>query len=400
MRPTRPQATAVERRFRFSHAALETLPPHDIDSPSREMEYSDTEVVGLRVLVSKTGRRFFYFRYRFRGRKRALRIGEFPSISLKDARQRCHEAKGSLSRDVDPALERETRLGIPVFADFSKDYLDWAKQHKRSWRDDESRINLELIPRFGRLTLDAITPRDIQRMHGEIRERTSNSTGNRYLGLMGRMYSLANEWQVYDKNPAHRVKKVAENPARERFLSREEIVRLVTALDASPSRAAADALKFLLYTGLRKSEALQLEWSRVNPEDGTLFLAHTKNGKPRSVVLNTPARAVIEARWVAREDGHPYVFPGRIKGQPLNNPQKVFEEACAAANIEGVVIHSLRHTFASLAVNSGVSLYDVSKLLGHSTTQTTTRYAHHEHAVLLKASEQTALQLSKTGTEG
>src|SRR5690606_16592262 len=104
----------------------------------------------------------------------------------------------------------------------------------------------------------------------------------------------------------------------ERFLSREEIVRLVTALDASPSRAAADALKFLLYTGLRKSEALQLEWSRVNPEDGTLFLAHTKNGKPRSVVLNTPARAVIEARWVAREDGHPYVFPGRIKGKPLN----------------------------------------------------------------------------------
>ena len=118
------------------------------------------------------------------------------------------------------------------------------------------------------------------------------------------------------------------------------------------------------------------------------------------MVLNTPARELIEQRWAEREDGHPYVFPGRLKGQPVNNPQKVFEEACATAEIEGVVIHSLRHTFASLAVNSGVSLYDVSKLLGHSTTQTTTRYAHHEHAVLLKASEQAASHLGRTGTDG
>jgi len=395
-----PEAAKIDRRFRFSHAALEALPPHDADSPSREAEYSDAEVVGLRVLVSKTGRRFFYFRYRFRGRKRALRIGEFPSVSVKDARQKCHEAKATLAHDRDPAAEREERLGIPTFAAYAVDYLAWAKQHKRSWRDDESRINLELTPRFGKLTLDAITPRDIQRMHAEIRERTSNSTANRYLGLMGRMYSLANEWQVYDKNPAHRVKKVPENAPRERFLSREEIGRLLEALDASPSRAAADALKFLILTGLRKNEALQLEWRRVNLADGTVYLAQTKSGKPRTVVLNTPARELLQQRWEAREEEHPYVFPGRLKGQPVNNPQKVFEDACTRAKIKGACIHTLRHSFASLAINAGATLYDVSKLLGHSTTQTTTRYAHHERGALLRASEQAASQLARTGTEG
>jgi integrase len=364
------------------------------------MEYSDTEVVGLRVLVSKTGRRFFYFRYRFRGRKRALRIGEFPSIALKDARQRCHEAKATLARNVDPAAEREEHLGIPTFAAYAVDYLVWAKQHKRSWQDDEGRINLELVPRFGKLTLDAITPRDIQRMHGEIRERTSNSTANRYLGLMGRMYSLANEWQVYDKNPAHRVKKVAENAPRERFLSTEEIGQFLEALDSSPSRSAADALKFLTLTGLRKNEALQLEWQRVNLADGTVYLAQTKSGKPRTVVLNTPARELLQQRWDAREGEHPYVFPGRIKGQPVNNPQKAFEDACARAKIKGACIHTLRHSFASLAINAGATLYDVSRLLGHSTTQTTTRYAHHERGALLRASEQAASHLTKTGTEG
>jgi integrase len=396
-----PEAPAIDRRFRFSNAALEALPPHDPDSPSREAEYSDTEVVGLRMLVSKSGRRFFYFRYRFRGRKRALRVGEFPSVSLKDARQKCHEAKAVLARDMDPAAEREERLGIPTFAAYAVDYLAWARQHKRSWRDDESRINLELVPRFGKLTLDAITPRDIQRMHAEIRERTSNSTANRYLGLMGRMYSLANEWQVYDKNPAHRVKKVPENAPRERFLSREEMGRLLEALDASPSRSAADALKFLILTGLRKNEALQLEWKRVNLSDGTVYLAQTKSGKPRTVVLNTPARELLQQRWEAREGDHPYVFPGRLVGQPVNNPQKAFDEALTKAKIEGnVVIHTLRHSFASLAINAGATLYDVSKLLGHSTTATTTRYAHHERGVLLRASEQAASQLARTGTDG
>ena len=396
-----PDAPKIDRRFRFSHAALEALPPHDPDSPSREMEYSDTEVVGLRLLVSKTGRRFFYFRYRFRGRKRALRIGEFPSVSVKDARQKCHEAKATLARDCDPAAEREERLGIPTFAAYAVDYLAWARQHKRSWRDDESRLNLELVPRFGKLTLDAITPRDIQRMHAEIRERTTNSTANRYLGLMGRMYSLANEWQVYDKNPAHKVKKVAENAPRERFLSREEIARLLEALDASPSRTAADALKFLIFTGLRKNEALQLEWKRVNLSDGTVYLAQTKSGKPRTVVLNTLARELLQQRWENREGDHPFVFPGRYAGQHFSSPQKAFDEALKKAKIEGnVVIHTLRHSFASLAINAGATLYDVSKLLGHSTTQTTTRYAHHERGALLRASEQAASQLARTGTEG
>jgi integrase len=310
---------------------LEALPAHDPDSPSREMEYSDAEVVGLRLLASKTGRRFFYFRYRFRGRKRALRIGEFPSVSLKDARQRCHEAKAALARDADPASDRDARRGVPTFAAFAETYLAWAKENKRSWRDDEVRLNLELLPRFGARTLDNLAPREIQAMHAEIRERTSNSTANRYLGLVSRMYSLAMELEQCRDNPAKKVRKAAEKSARERFLTKEELARFLAALEELPGRAAADALAFLALTGLRKSEALGLEWARVNREAGTVYLAHTKNGKPRTVVLNDPAKAILERRWLARGGDHPCVFPGRIAGKPVNNPQKAFELSAVIA---------------------------------------------------------------------
>ena len=74
--------------------------------------------------------------------------------------------------------------------------------------------------------------------------------------------------------------------------------------------------------------------------------------------------------------GNPYLFPGRTPGKPLNNPIKGFHRILKAAGIENLRIHDLRHSFASLAVNNGATLYEVQHLLGHASPQTTQRYAH------------------------
>ena len=96
----RPQGS---RKFAFTKRGIEALPPHDPDSPSREAEYADAECTGLHLRVSKNGRRFFQHRYRFFGRKKCLSIGEFPAVSLQDARQRVAEHKSALAKDKDPA---------------------------------------------------------------------------------------------------------------------------------------------------------------------------------------------------------------------------------------------------------------------------------------------------------
>ncbi|MBI1318346.1 MAG: DUF4102 domain-containing protein [Candidatus Hydrogenedens sp.] len=142
--------TAAERRFRFTHALLEALPEHDPDSPSREMEYSDTEITGFRLLVGKTGRKTFYQRYVLDGRKGVARIGPFPSVSLKEARTRAHEVRAMVARGEDPKAERAARAAVPTVAEFCRDYLDYARQHgKKSVRDDEIRLDKEVIPRLG-----------------------------------------------------------------------------------------------------------------------------------------------------------------------------------------------------------------------------------------------------------
>ena len=330
------------------------------------------------------------------------RLGEFPSVGLKEARNRAHDIKNRIAKGEDPAAAREQQTAMPTLAEFAvNDYLPFAKQHKKSWHDDEIRLNKEIIPRLGKMKLDAIGARDVQHMHTALKQTHAPATANRYLSLTQRLFSLANQWGIVEKNPARFVKKYKENNARERYLSQDEIARFLAALDGLENRAIAAGLKFLLVTGLRKNEAFKLEWCNVNREAGTVFLAKTKSGKPRTVILNALAREVIEEMWAARKGEHPFVFPGKRHGQPVANPQKPFEEACTKAKLDKALrCHDLRHSFASLAINSGASLYDVQHLLGHASSAMTARYAHLQDASVRRATEQVAQQIALTGTNG
>jgi integrase len=117
------------------------------------------------------------------------------------------------------------------------------------------------------------------------------------------------------------------------------------------------------------------------------------------VQLNSLARAVVEEMWAARVGEHPYVFPGRRGGQPMVNPTKPFAAACKAAGIEGATLHTLRHTFASLCVSSGATLYDVQRLLGHASPTTTTRYAHLQADAARRAAESVAERIGQAGAK-
>ena len=389
---------SIARKFRFTQKDLESLPAHDAASASHQMEYCDTEVVGLRMFVGHTGRRFFYLRFRHHGRKRACRIGEFPSVSLKEARTRAHEMKSAISRGADPAAERRARAAIPTFAEFAlNQYLPAAKLSKRSWRDDEIRINKELVPRFGKLQLTEITTQSIQQFQTASRTGHSPATANRYLSLLARILQVAVDHECIERNPARAVHKFRENNGRERYLSKDEIARFLESLDLLKNRSVANALKFLLFTGLRKGEAMTLPWKNVNIEAGTIYLDKTKNGRTRTVVLNALARQVLEEMLALRRDGHPFVFPGRCANEPVSNPSKLFAVALDLAGIKDFRCHDLRHTYASLAINSGASLYDVQKLLGHATSQMTQRYAHLADTSLRAATENVASQISGVG---
>lgn len=373
-----------QRKFPFTKRAIESLPAHDPASPSRETEYADAECVGLHLRVSKNGRRFFQHRYKYLGRKMCLSLGEFPAVSVQDARKRVAEHKAMLAHDKNPATERNKMKADLTFEEFADNhYLPFAKQHKQTWVTDRNQIEKQLKPVLGRLRLSAISPRDVAMMHAKEKERTSACTANHLLATLRRMMNLAVKWQLIEKNPTDGLDKFREGPLRERYLSREELPRFLKALAEENDTLSKAAILLLLYTGCRRNELLSMTWSQVHLDENRLYLPVTKNGRSRTVHLNDKALEVLKELAARRGDEErtrksEFVFPSRQNTRKgyLYDLRKPLQKACTIASIENFRTHDLRHSFASLAVSSGADLYAVQRLLGHRDISMTQRYSH------------------------
>lgn len=376
------------KQFRFTKKEIEALPAQSRDAAAREAEYSDSECIGLKILVNRTSRKFFYFRYSFNRRRRGIKIGEFPATSLIEARQRANELKGQLDRGSDPQTEKARVRAIPAFRAFAlEQYMPYAESVKRSHRDDRSRMEHHLLPKFGALALHDITPHQLQLFLADSKKRgLAPATVNRLRSLLQRMFSLAVQWGLLEKNPARGIPKFQENNQRQRFLGPEEIQALQRALAEETNRQAADFIQLLLLTGARLGELLDTVHEDLDLEAGLWRIPRSKSGKARMVVLNDTAKLLFARQ--PRRDGNPYLFPGSPKygNARMAPPQKAFERLKARAGLRDLRLHDLRHSFASLAVGAGATLYDVQTILGHSSPNMTQRYSHLANARLRQVS--------------
>lgn len=214
-------------------------------------------------------------------------------------------------------------------------------------------------------------------------ERTSGSLPSGGAGaaaqsvtLMGTLLAFAVQRGVRTDNPARGVKKP---PVRkmERFLSEAEIARLAEALDADAARSGnpypAAAIKLLLLTGCRRGEIIGLQWAHIDVERLCLRLPDSKT-REKVIYLNPPTLALLSG--LPRISGNPHVIAGERAGLPFGGIDKVWFRVRAAARLDDVRLHDLRHSFASIGAVGGLSLPIIGALLGHKHTATTARYAH------------------------
>lgn len=385
--------SSTVRSFRFSKRAIDALPNSDY----KQTEYTDTELSGLKLIVTAKGKKSFLFRYTAQGVKRAMKIGDYLVMDVATARQKALEMKQLLSQHIDPQAEKDRCSAMPTFYEFcEKTYIPHAKQHKRSYQDDISKLNTHIYERLGSLRLGDITHLKIETYLSQLGKNAqlARATCNRHLALLSVIFNLAITHGLLEKNPCAQIKKLKENNQRERYLSPDELKRLLAVMDdtnpqtCEPNRITVAAIKLLLLTGTRREEALDAKWEDIDLNQKRWFLPHTKSGKSRYVHLNQSACELLGG--IAPVEGCPYVFVNPKTKTRISTPVKTFKRLLEKAQISNFRIHDLRHHFASVAVNSGASLYVVQNLLGHASSQTTQRYAHLQNETLLAASEKVA----------
>jgi integrase len=393
----------VSRTFKFSHRGIDALPAPPADWPSSNIEYTDAAESGLRIAVYKTGKKSFRHRFTFFGRKRLMTLGEYPAVSVEKARERVRANKALLAEDLDPLEERDRQRAAITFAEFVEEhYLPFAHKERRSVRDIENRIKLRLLPAFGTRQLPRITKRDVSALHRAIYDEVSATSANRYLATLSGMFTQAIEWGFLTENPARGIRKFTEGGARDRVLNSGEIERFARALHKVMHLPQGRAIYLLLTMGLRKSEVLSMRWSNVDFERRSVYIPieSSKTKTARSTAMNSAAYDILSKMYRERTSESDWVFPSASKSGHLQEVRKTFTRITQEAGIEGLRLHDLRRSFASILINQGVSIYEVRDLLGHRDVRTTQIYARLGTQTLQKASEVAATELEKALSQG
>ena len=334
----------------------------------------DDRVQGFGVRITASGTRSFILNYWVEGRERRMTIGQFPSWTAVSGRNQAQRLRREIDLGVDPLAERNEKRAAPtvrqLFERYDREHLP--TKAKRSAADDRSMWKNDILPALGSTKVASIQPHDCDALHSKISiDRPIRA--NRVLEVFRKALNLAIRWGWIDRNPASGCRRNPEQK-RHRYLPRTQVAKLVKALAGHPERDSADALLFMLLTGCRRGEALNAQWSQIDLHQRiwTKPSAETKQRREHRVPIST---AVVELLYRRRaEPVGAYIFPGRL-GAPLCDVRRTWQSVCKQTGIGNVRIHDLRHTFASLVASSGQSLLVVGELLGHTTAQTTKRYA-------------------------
>jgi len=209
------------------------------------------------------------------------------------------------------------------------------------------------------------------------------ATINRELACLRALFSYAENQNLIAYNPIKRLTMLKEHNKRLRYLTIEEIERLLKAIDLEYLRVI---VIIALGTGMRRGEILQLKWKYINFEEQYIEVGvderATKSGKRRIVPIDDYVVEVLR-NWKSDSE---YLFCK--DDRPLQEVKKSFKGALKKAGIKDFTFHDLRHTFASHAVMNGMDLYTLQKILGHSSIEMTKRYSHLSKNHLKKSVKQ------------
>ena len=385
--------------------AVDAAKSHSVDS-----YLWDKELHGFGLKVTPAGSKVYLVQYQLGGRKgrtRRVTIGRHGELTPTAARAEAKRLLGEIAAGRDPADERDKVKGgkslAVVLEQFMAEHVR-PKLKASTAREYERSARLYIVPRLGRRPVGDLMRQDIAKLHHELGDTPYQA--NRTLALLSKFFGWAEKHGLRPdgSNPCRHVEKYREG-RRERFLSQAELARLGDALreaeqDKTCSSWIIAAIRLLALTGMRRNEILTLRWEYVSEEHESLFLPDSKTGR-KAVHLSPPALALLQA--IPRLEGNPYVICGERPGRHLVNIEKPWRRIRAAAKLDDVRLHDLRHSFASVAASGGQSLVVIGKLLGHSQPATTARYAHLADDPVKAASDAVGRHIAsamESGTSG
>ncbi|HEX3035163.1 MAG TPA: tyrosine-type recombinase/integrase [Thermodesulfobacteriota bacterium] len=273
------------------------------------------------------------------------------------------------------------------FEEFSKEYLEYSKTNKAEESHRRDKTSMQNLNRFfrsihlPRLTTHLIEQFKIKRLSEGVAPRTVNIE----LTCLSHMLNKAVERGYIKESPFKGIKLLTYEKKPPKFLTGEEVSKLLGA--ASPW--LKPIIIVMLNTGIRDGERRRLKFEDIDFKNKRILIRSSKAKDYRAIPMNEevekilkwlqenyiPSNSISTKSCLRKEHQKEYVFCNE-DGSPVQHIKRAFRNACRKAGLRGASPHTLRHTFASHLVMSGVDLRTVQRLLGHKSISTTIIYSH------------------------
>ena len=359
-----------DKSFNFTKKSLDALP---LPTVGKRLYVYDTKVRGLELMMTEQGTKSFKVYRKLNDKPVRITLGKYPEISVEQARNEAQKVISEMIKGKNPNDEKKKLRAETTFGDLFALYMErYSKHHKKTWKYDEKDVPRFLGHWFQR-KISGITKQEIQTLHEKIGKENGLYQANRLLARIHIIYNKAIEWGWEGLNPAQGIKKFKEK-SRDRFLHPDELPRFFKSLDKESNDTIRDYIYVSLFTGVRRSNVLAMQWDDINFERREWLIPETKNGEPLRVHLIETVIDILKVRF--KQYGKTeWVFEGTGETGHLMEPKAGWKRILKRAGIKDLRLHDLRRTLGSWQAATGANSFIIGRSLGHKTPQSTAVYA-------------------------
>ena len=374
-------------------------------------KYIGTKYTGVRYREHATRRhgpspdKYFIIRYKINGKPKQEALG-WASQGWSAAKG--HKLRSDLVANIKIGegaqslgevrqCKADEKSAERTFRQVGTDYVEsYSKKNKKSWKHDETRLNLHLLPIIGRINMNSITVDYIEQVKNSCVEKgLSRATVTQCLALVRQIcnYAIQRGWMQIG-NPVKGVKFPKVNNQRLRYCTPDEENDFFAMATGSNYHDVHDICYLSLYTGMRMGEVFVLTKQDVDFSTGTILIKGAdaeddgpKSGKSRVAYISDKLRSMLITRVGKLENPNSLLFPalgGGIRNEIGENFKTIMKHLGWNNGVKDrrlrFCAHCFRHTFASRLIAKGTPVPVVQKLMGHATIQTTMRYVHTNDA--------------------
>ena len=364
--------------------------------------YHDTNVAGLTLRVTSTGVKSFVIRKRINGKPVMTTLGRYPAMTITQARVAAREVLNLFSSGVNPNNKKiEQRVNSITLQESMQDYILGRKHAlKAKTISDYQIIFNSYLSEWANKELVNITRSMVVKKHTTIGDK-SIYRANAAMRLLRAIFNFAmseyedsNDIPIISHNPVQKIKRNwFKESVRTNIIEPNDLKDWFSAVNALPSNKAntshknasetvRDYLILLLFTGLRPSEGINLEWDNIDFKNKLLNIEDTKNREDHTIPLTKYIIDLLKAR--KKSSLGRFVFPGYNPDKALVSPNRQVKKVIKESDVQ-FLLHDLRRTFATYADSLEIKHTTIKRLMNHKSNDVTlTHYIHQSTETLRK----------------